>query len=1350
MECDISKPIDSQALYATLVDIHAIDDTNKSFQHVIHTLFLIFSTVTEDCGILPAIIYHFTQFQILCSISIFSILLSNYRNESHPINTFLNVFIQFNMTESMDPTLFQQLLMIEILSLFCIFFFWLCVYRIVKRIAFGSKFTLISYVFSVLLPLVLMIPNLLIASRIIHRILLGANPYIWYYATTQLLTTLLLAFQIYIFAIFNTSLFNSVSNYVVVPNRTQNAPAFICVFLVGLVYDYKTPVYGKSIVAAIYFVTSFLYFAKTRLMMLVSRHEISYHLAFGFCYFYQFTIGVSSIFHKYKYLYLIHVWFTFLIYFVFYFLSRVINEWRIIKMKRRIQKASSVNDIKMSDGIRFLEYCYVMYFSDPKFLLDGSMFQYCLRTEKDPFIYISLLRILSCLPISIPYINEIEKKALSSNPINRYEQFKLFEYKIIKKQRSKLVDPDDLEYYKKMSTAIRKFFELMNSAVPVIQHIKSQYYFVFGSAISELERKIEFYVDLMMIKHPTKIMFLKLASVFYERCAMNTLKVEQIAKMMSLCNAYQEDNPLWREMNTQIVFFSQRYDLLDDSNESNCTTDSKEINCMSLKSAISNEMLRLDTKHLKVTIYLNLFAGFCFLGYIIYVIISTVNINMNINGVIQLTNAVNYKQVSFVTLMINALRPCRGAYDNAESRKDIQNFNDNYIIEHAHFVKDFISIISSSSILNTSLWEVFGGRYIESSTIDGDPFNYSYMTIGTRIASLITNVLLAPKCEDSPYYYNIQMNFLNMTDWFNQFLGKFNPALATVFNTMALNYLLWGVAAHTLLLIAGIAYIVALVVYRFRLSRINKSISEGIANKESNIMTKIISGNHKNHNFYTIIVLVLIIIMLICYGLSFLTLMSSTQNSVLTLYLALSDMFREVVQLFYIATAITTTRIEILNSTQKNMSRYAVETTMRYIMTLNRATSNNYPRIFQLSRFLGLSYYTNDSYTMLKYSDEATDMLLNDLIPEDNLYIAQRNETYQEDKLIETFTQVAFHTTVVLVTLILITIISFIMYNFVHSILYTEMITLLVPYVRTAVSEDGSNSVSGMNENSFTLDLIGYPAAVIDENDEIIFVNHLWLTAFNGVMQNFIGENYKIIKEVEFNIHPYVLDGMRVAVVERSREMTTLREAIAAKDKEYQSMIQVLHPLESFSNAMKERDAVILSLVFTSFIEGDKMSEVDSCSYEVRSIMSQLKEFAKDYQPRFLTWSFGELQIVFGICEETEPLIQAAIAALNTAFFAIQKALELEEMFELNIAAVIMQGKFADCIFDGKEARLHRQPNAIIISPAISDLLTDYICDIAFVVNGFITIYVDVRDIKLVEEEEEDLDLDGMYIVCDN
>ncbi|EAY23539.1 hypothetical protein TVAG_072020 [Trichomonas vaginalis G3] len=999
----------------------------------------------------------------------------------------------------------------------------------------------------------------------------------------------------------------------------------------------------------------------------------------------------------------------------------------------------------MSDGIRFLEYCYVMYFSDPKFLLDGSMFKYCLQREKDHFIYISLLRLLSCLPESIPHLAEIENKAFNSNKLNYFESFKLFEYKTLKKRRSVNIDPEDLEYYKIMATAIRKFFELINSCVPLIQHVYKRNYFYFGTSLSELERKVEFYVELMLIKHPNKPLFMKLANIFYERCAMDPAKAESLEKQIKLCNVYQSENPLWREMCTQKVFFNQKYEFLSDSKENLLSQEPQEVSTASLKSAISNDMFRLESKHLRFLEYVNISIIVLFVGYVACIIFATASFDTNASGLMNLSTAVNDKQTSFCELMINSLRPCRGVLDTAEMRSQIQTFIDGYFVEHALFYKNLNNILSTSALLNNSLWSLFADRYLASSALDGTEFNYSYVTIGTRVATATETVLGAPQCNASQYYYLTQMLFLNMTDWFGIFTGKFNPLLAYISNEVRLKYVMFGDLATVFIYVAGLILLISLIFYRIKLHKITNSFSEGVPNKESNIIQKIISGNQKGYLFYTYIILFLIAITIIMYIFLMHLMQYDVQNQIIYLMAALSDIFREIIQLFYISTGITCLRIYLLNHTQYPLAAYGIETTLYVLMGLDRSHSNNYPLIDNMSQLISSSYHAINEEETMNFTNQAADIFLDQLIPSNNEYITNRYTAYYKDKNEVTFNHVGIHSWIFLLAAVFVSIISIYFFEFVHSILYTKMITQLIPYVRTAVSEDGSNTVTGMNENSFSLDLIGYPAAIIDSSDEIIFVNHLWLTDFNGVMSNFIGENYQNINE-EFSVCPHVQDGLRVIVIEKSREMEDLRKNISSKDSDYKSMIQVLHPLESFTPEMKERDAIVLCLIFTSFNEGDKTSETDSCFYEVRYIISEVKEFTAEFNPRFLTWSFGEIQIVFGLNDDDTSLMDSALSALNTAFFAIQKALEFEDIYEMSVAAVLMKGKFNNCMFDGYGARQNRQPNAVIVSPAVSDLLTDYICDLAFVVNDFVTIYVDPRDIKYLADDEEECDSDEAFV----
>ncbi|EAY13286.1 hypothetical protein TVAG_464200 [Trichomonas vaginalis G3] len=993
-----------------------------------------------------------------------------------------------------------------------------------------------------------------------------------------------------------------------------------------------------------------------------------------------------------------------------------------------------------------MHFIYISYFNASKLLLDGSFFKFALEHEEElgHSTHIKLLRLMSSLPMNIPHINEIESKAFKFHRHFWFDSFKIFEYKIIKKHRCRSNDKEDLEYYARMSSAIQKYAELINSSVSVIQHEKKSNIFIYGSSLSYLARKLEFYVKLMLLRYPNKLNFVKLGALFYERCVMNPF----IAR--NLCNCYNAisvyEFPNWRELTTQDVYFKTLFDETEYSNEKNdedMSFDSNEqaLN-QSLKSAISNDMVKFEISNFSVVTVALHIIGFAFIFFVMCIIYSGTTLTQIYTGMLTLIDSLNMDLASFLKLLIFAFEPCLSQTSSSfNSSINLKNYLEEYSWNHQEFYRTLVTVLMSNRQLNSSLWSSFTTRYLISQTVNGDPFNYSYLTVGNRIITVVESMLFSDRCSDNLYYNYSQNFFLNLTDYVDNFDVLFQTSMGRVLSMIIRSTTLTGELGRAIVILSVFISLFSLLFYKMKFNKIQESTNDGNQTKESNLVTSMLSETNHETVYYistvictlTVIILLYVLNVYIMYYVAKQTSDTSSHN--------IQDIFRELKQTFYIGCAITGLRLQLINPDLRTKAKLNVEKAMRMISLTNRASSFNYSIIFNLSKLIGRSYFENTTQVTESFVLNTTYLFLTELMPSNLQLIEARKLKITINFNNISYYEVSLHSFIFLLSLILLSIVVSSLHHFIHSVLYSEMLTKLIPYIRTAVSEDGSNSVSGMNDNSFTLDLVGYPAAIVDSKDEIIFVNHLWLSAFNDVMSKFIGTN--VNQYVTSAITGKEFDGLKVVVLEKSKEMDGLKKDVDEKKKEYKKVIKVLHPLESFTDEMKNRTAIVLSLNFVPLGEGDRSIEVDTCSFHSKNIISKLKGFVKPFNVRFLLWSFGELQLVFGLKDDDVKC--AALNALSTAYYAIQVAIEGEEMFELSISALIMSGKFIDGNFDGRDVRQNRFPNAVLLSQSVADLVVDYVCDMAYIYNGYIMINVDDRDIDDTEMEEDTTE-DIMYI----
>ena len=414
MEYYAPKPIDSRAIYSDLKVISSVEENTDSFHETLNLLFLFFSSVANKSKIVASLFTILMHAQLLCTVCVLLIILNYYSNEDNYTCYIASVGITFYPSLTLNPTSFTNILIIQILSYFSIFLFWLGLFKIKRHISISNAFVFVTYIVSVEIGRLLVIPNVFLTARALFTSLDNTTARYITYGCLQLFITILLVFQTFCLSIYYTSSFYKPS-YMMSPfDKTPHYQVYVCVFICYLFCTYSTKTYATAVCSLAYFLTSIIYFIQAKSLLFYSKFEIYSH--FGYCgsYLYVFIIGILHLFYKFKLSIGLYTTISFLIFFICYSVALFIIRARVKGFVRKLENADKIEDLKIKNQSQFMHFIYISYFNASKLLLDGSFFKFALEHEEElgHSTHIKLLRLMSSLPMNIPHINEIESLSL--------------------------------------------------------------------------------------------------------------------------------------------------------------------------------------------------------------------------------------------------------------------------------------------------------------------------------------------------------------------------------------------------------------------------------------------------------------------------------------------------------------------------------------------------------------------------------------------------------------------------------------------------------------------------------------------------------------------------------------------------------------------------------------------------------------------------------------------------------------------------------------------------------------------------------------------------------------------------
>ena len=349
-----------------------------------------------------------------------------------------------------------------------------------------------------------------------------------------------------------------------------------------------------------------------------------------------------------------------------------------------------------------------------------------------------------------------------------------------------------------------------------------------------------------------------------------------------------------------------------------------------------------------------------------------------------------------------------------------------------------------------------------------------------------------------------------------------------------------------------------------------------------------------------------------------------------------------------------------------------------------------------------------------------------------------------------------------------------------NKLIYAEFILRILPFVKLKGGEKISEKLgTTVEENNNVLDLVAVPAAAVDSDDRIIYVNHMWMSLYDHSQSVFIGNKFiqfaghdpdgelftgekvmttREIRETEsymnFFHNPHSDDNerhahhhqyhnlqkeatdtpLRIFMINRTKRMEELRANTKNLLMEHDRIAESTQPLLSLSKEELNKEVICLTISIIPFEIGTE--DID----KVRSYMNELIKLfdikMKESQGnKLFLWNGYEISIVFGF-HSTE-LTLPALYAMELASVAIQFAKEHEEIYEFFVSCCLMKGTIGGKM-DGFDCKMNRALNSISLSKSVADLLSSFIYDLVSLDDNGVVVVVLDSDERIVSPNYED------------
>lgn len=1330
VEGDYLSKLSTEYILSAVDSLPAAGLDVKSWRHCVFMLFLYYNRITSKLIYIHYIFDLWHSVQLFAAANSLPLILSIVNGKQDITSNSLFSILLFIIPNSLDQDNIYYITSLLLLTGSCYFVFLISLSHVKRKKAFHPWQVFFSYMFSVEFSRILVIPNLVLLSRSFIASVVGIHPknYIW---TAPLLFSSLLIVLTYYTSIYQLSYFGSPKiprSLLIIPDQiqmsiipfigwgvfsglSQNNAIYLIVGLyvmIGLIYLY-IGIYPKS-------------FRNTVDPISLA---ISVLMLFEACSGVVFARGLNRL----SYTYFIVASITIAI--GVYLVMINIEKLNLKHYKWKLNSANKFKDLNITSSRIFLKYLCAAYYSHHRFLFDGSIIKFASEHYHDIYTSHMMLRLAMHLPLNTPYVNLILTNCSTLNMNSTEAAYYVFEYKTILGWRSETLDPAILEDISKTFRLAKSFIKIAFSYSSFIQQEGASSSFIFGQALAEFARYLESQIDKYLLLYPTQIPVLKMASFFYERIIMDKQKTREINHHITLYEYFTSILPSWRELQTILNTPITVTDILQSQEKLNTGTSEDKTDSTTLVNdkLLANDLVFYETHGWRsIHIYLLVLFFFGILPFLVTIFISCRSSQKDFRALISMTEYFGEHVYHLVGLMVYGIKPVFQRQPTFDDLIKINEYIDDFSNAHANISTKIMLLFNTYRNLEKSCAHLYRDDNFPSITFAGTTRYYNYDSIMRRIQTNTRELYRSRTMNKTNINeVNVIMNmFANSSVYFKIFLNLYNGCLDEYWDIIEHDTIKWS--TNWFFVVCGIVILInsiSLFMY-VSLRKMSKSFIRTSSSKESRLMEVNLSQRYKHPYYYLTIGIPLSLMTLIFIFLSALInriAQIKLQDSVKTVtYQDLSD----IIQMAILGTALTSIEMKGMKVNVSNEKLYENIASVTSIWHksdidwkhINENSSST--QMFEVVQMAMMQLKGAEIDYNASLAKAARDIYQNELRPIFLERITNRSSIYWNSRLMINMKNGVLQALVFHLIMFVFYLIGSVVIYFMQSVIFTEFVLKIIPYVHQ--QESNSHTVmTGSSEAKLILDMLGVPGAVIDINDNIIFVNHEWMSMFSGTQTTFIGVRYQVYvaHDPDIAIFPSFQD-KRIVVINRSAKIVKLRKQISTMTDEYDRLNESAMPVNILSNIEKTKKFICATISIISFnLQNEDIDLVRSFTdIMFKRIMEEL-EMIPD--AKLLMWSYSDITITFGFGETK--LLDAALQALNLVAMITQMFIETEDIYGLYCSSSIMLGEIGGN-FDGAKSRSWRITNSITLSPDVTQIILNYIADITYVLDNEIAIIV--------------------------
>lgn len=1327
--------------------LHAIDNLpfigvgENTWIDAIFILFLNYNKITSKLVFMHTFFLMWHCVQLFAACNSLPLILTIVNKQQDIVSDSLLAMLTFNIPRSLDQSSIYYIATIFLFTFTSIFVFWISVYRIKMRKPFHAWQVILSYIFSVEFSRLLLAPNVIFSTRLIVCTLTGI-----YKANSIFILDVILIICLirvcYYTGLFNSSYFKSRS----MPRTVLIYPEHIQLYALPMVgwglFTLGNLKQGCTCIVIISFLLMVGYFY-WGMFPKTFRYVIDpLSLTIGWLLFFESCAGIvfAKGLNKLSYTHFIAASITIAmgVYLIMYYLSTLVFK----RYNKKLNAVTKFSDLNIKSQSKFLKYLTVAFHSHHALLYDGSMILYAHEHFQDVVTNHMLLRLSLYLPLDIQYIHLIEEKMRALTVNSNLLSFYLYEYITVKRWRSQGLDANGSLAVIKTTNLIKSFINTVYSYSSFIQQEGTKSSFIFGQALSEFATTLESHIDRFLLFYPTHIDVLKMSAYFYDVCTMDKQRARVLHQKILFYEYLDKISPNWRVTESTI-----KVPITPESSEesvlSRCKTESV-YEASTINTTDKSFVMEQVFTETRSWISINMVIMFCIVSgvfpFVITVFISCRSYQKDYRALVEMTQYFSEHAYYFCGLLTKSLEPGFNSTENTEEeRTKAIDFVNGFVQSHIQETQQIMLLTKHYRNLNKICGHLWNDQYFNSHTAFGAYRVYNHDAMIRKLSTVVLEVLTKTGFDAESYDYRLVVDmFSNVSEYFAIFLDDYDKCLVDSYALSKEDIFRWGRNAGLIVISIMIALMMVPMMMNILLRKMNQTFKKTSASNESRLIEVTLSHRYKSNVYYNILLMILYIVNFFLLGCSF------TINRYFMLQLedtvkaVVNGDLDDVTLMGTIGEGLISIELKGMNSTanvSKLLSNVRAVTEIWYQTDASWRVKNNstiYLPMFEIvstimNQLKGEDIVYNGEMNKIARNDY--NAILREMMKE---RILNRTTKYWDERLYVNIINAHVQTIIFAFVILVFYSIGQILAFFTQSVIYTEYILKMIPFVRQKgdTSTIDSMRIAGSFESKSFLDVLGVPCCLVDKNDTIIFANHEWLSLFIGTQTNFVGKRYQLFTGNDPDIVTFsACTDKKLVTINRSAKIVKLRKKIDFVGNEYKELNESAMPVNVLSGDELEKDVICATI---SIISANLQNEdIDLVKKFTDNLFERIGEELEDIDDcKLFMWSYSDITIAFGFNDT--PLDRAALQAINIASICTQLLIETEEIYGLYCASSIMIGKVG-ANFDGAKPRSWRISNSITLSERVAHIVSNYIADVTYVLDNEIAIII-------LESEEEYID----------